>query len=396
MAKASKPKKKLPKPGGKSVAKVKSASASKPKAGKPAPKLASKPSVKDLAKEPAKKLAKKLAKLPGKSGKTAASGASSKASPARSVGPKSPLKKSVKKEVSAGKSVVPPAKKHGKAAKALDPKAAKAAAKSAAKAAKLAAKAEKAAAKQAAREAKAAAKLAAREAKKAAKQAAREAKAASRALDASGQPIKGKRGPKPKIPQTPVEIALASKPGAVVARIDAVKLAAFNKAAKEKKAEAKRDEKPVPPPNPVIAAPTPAPPTAEKALKNKAGFGARDLEAFRDLLISKRRDLVGDMNSMEREALRESSSDLSSLPVHMADQGTDAYEQEFTLNLVEKDRVLLREINVALLKIQNGTYGICEGTGQPISPARLEAQPWARHSIEHARAMEKKQMMFRR
>jgi DnaK suppressor protein len=121
----------------------------------------------------------------------------------------------------------------------------------------------------------------------------------------------------------------------------------------------------------------------------------RDLEHFRDLLLDKRRELVGDMSQMEREALRSSgSSNLSTLPLHMADMGTDNYEQEFTLGLVEKDRNLLREINAALAKIQNGTYGICEGTGKPISRPRLEAQPWARYSIEYARQLERGQ--FRR
>jgi DnaK suppressor protein len=69
--------------------------------------------------------------------------------------------------------------------------------------------------------------------------------------------------------------------------------------------------------------------------------------------------------------------------------GTDNYEQEFTLGLMEKDRVLLREINNALAKIQSGTYGICEGTGNPIGRPRLEAQPWAKYSIEYARGLEK-------
>lgn len=146
----------------------------------------------------------------------------------------------------------------------------------------------------------------------------------------------------------------------------------------------------------VVQPPTKAVATSEKAAKNKAGLSQKDLDFFRDLLLAKRRELLGDMNHMEREALRENSSDLSNLPVHMADQGTDAYEQEFTLHLVEKDRTLLRELNDALAKIQNGTYGICEGTGLPISKARLEAQPWARYSIEHARVLEKRQMMFRR
>jgi len=127
-----------------------------------------------------------------------------------------------------------------------------------------------------------------------------------------------------------------------------------------------------------------------KPRKNQAGLTARELEHYRDMLLAKRREIVGDMSSMEREALRSGgASNLSTLPIHMADMGTDNYEQEFTLGLVEKDRNLLREINQALAKIQNGTYGICEGTGKPIAKARLEVQPWARFSIEYARQVEK-------
>lgn len=129
--------------------------------------------------------------------------------------------------------------------------------------------------------------------------------------------------------------------------------------------------------------------TDAKPKRNRAGLSQRELATFRDLLLAKRRELLGDMSSMEREALRSQGSNLSNLPVHMADMGTDNYEQEFTLGLVEKDRILLREINAALAKIQDGTYGLCEGTGQPISTARLEAQPWARYSIEYARLLEK-------
>lgn len=140
----------------------------------------------------------------------------------------------------------------------------------------------------------------------------------------------------------------------------------------------------------------PVPSTSEARIKNKAGLTSKELDYFRDLLLAKRREIMGDMSSMEREALREQSGSLSNLPVHMADQGTDAYEQEFTLNLVEKDRKLLREINVALTKIQDGSYGICEGTGKPISKPRLEAQPWARYSIEYARELEKRAGSFRR
>ncbi|MGH7177767.1 MAG: TraR/DksA family transcriptional regulator [Tepidisphaeraceae bacterium] len=144
-------------------------------------------------------------------------------------------------------------------------------------------------------------------------------------------------------------------------------------------------------PEPQFIPPPPVPvPTDGKPRKNQAGFTSRELEHYRELLLAKRRELVGDMSSMEREALRSAQgSNLSNVPLHMADMGTDNYEQEFTLGLVEKDRQLLREINVALAKIQDGRFGICEGTGKPINKPRLEAQPWAKYSIEYARMMER-------
>lgn len=132
-----------------------------------------------------------------------------------------------------------------------------------------------------------------------------------------------------------------------------------------------------------------------KPRKNQAGLGVKELENFRGMLLEKRREILGDMSSMESEALGSASGGLSTLPVHLADMGTDNYEQEFTLGLVEKDRLLLREINHALAKIQNGAYGICEGTGGPIGKPRLEVQPWARYGIEFARQRERNGMGIR-
>jgi RNA polymerase-binding protein DksA len=129
---------------------------------------------------------------------------------------------------------------------------------------------------------------------------------------------------------------------------------------------------------------------AARGAKVVSPLKPKDLEMFRDLLIMKRRELLGDVQSMEEEALQSTiGSNLSNLPMHMADMGTDNYEQEFTLGLVEKDRQMLHEINLALDKIKKGTYGICEGTGRPISKARLEAKPWARYSLEHTLKVEK-------
>ncbi len=138
----------------------------------------------------------------------------------------------------------------------------------------------------------------------------------------------------------------------------------------------------------VKAAPVPRPsvgaanlPKAKLIGKIKTPFGKAELEMFREMLLDKRRALIGDMNGIEAEALRtnrqEGSGDLSNMPTHPADIGTDNFEQEFTLGLLESERTLLSEINSALERIDNNTYGVCLGTGQPIGAARLKARPWA-------------------
>lgn len=95
---------------------------------------------------------------------------------------------------------------------------------------------------------------------------------------------------------------------------------------------------------------------------------------------------------MEDEALRktraDATGDLSLMPIHMADIGTDNYEQEFTIGLIAGERETIREIDAALGRIETGAFGICEATGKPISKARLSAKPWARYCLEYKRAQE--------
>ena len=117
-----------------------------------------------------------------------------------------------------------------------------------------------------------------------------------------------------------------------------------------------------------------------------------EIERYKQLLLQKRAEIVGDVSEMEGDVLKKSrldaSGDLSSMPIHMADLGTDNYEQEFALGLMDSERKLLREIDDALERIERGTYGICEGTGKPIRKARLDAQPWARYCVKYARMVE--------
>ena len=96
--------------------------------------------------------------------------------------------------------------------------------------------------------------------------------------------------------------------------------------------------------------------------------------------------------TMEEARNSGAGGDMSSMPLHMADVGSDNYEKEFTLGLVESERNLLREIDAALLRIENKTYGICAVTGTPINSARLEIKPWAKYSVEVARERERRRM----
>ena len=124
----------------------------------------------------------------------------------------------------------------------------------------------------------------------------------------------------------------------------------------------------------------------------KSRLTTADIERFKLMLLEKRREILRNVNEIEDEALKKSrldaSGDLSSMPIHMADLGTDNYEQEFALGLMDSERKLLQEIDDAMQRIEQRAYGICEGTGKPIAKARLEAKPWARYCVEYARMLE--------
>ena len=113
------------------------------------------------------------------------------------------------------------------------------------------------------------------------------------------------------------------------------------------------------------------------------------LRELRDLLLGKRRSLVGDMTGIQDSNGGWQDGNAGSMPTHPADIGTDNYEHEFTLGLLESERALLAEIDEALERMENGTYGVCQGTGQPIGYPRLRARPWAKYCIDYARKIEK-------
>ena len=126
--------------------------------------------------------------------------------------------------------------------------------------------------------------------------------------------------------------------------------------------------------------------------KESSRVKTQDLAYFRDLLLGKRDLLSGNVDSLEAQALKrsrqESSGDLSTMPIHMADIGSDNFEQEFTLGLIENEEEMLRAIDEALQRIEEGTFGKCEECGKPIRKTRLKAIPHARLCIKCQRQEE--------
>ncbi len=115
------------------------------------------------------------------------------------------------------------------------------------------------------------------------------------------------------------------------------------------------------------------------------------LQEFLQLLLKKRAELLGDVRRLTDQALNNNGAgqgESSSMPIHMADLGSDNWEQEFTLGLLANERALVGEIDGALRRIEAKTYGICLVTGKRITKARLRAKPWAKFCIEYARARE--------
>jgi DnaK suppressor protein len=123
--------------------------------------------------------------------------------------------------------------------------------------------------------------------------------------------------------------------------------------------------------------------------KIKTHLARKELTAYKALLLEKRRHIVGMVSGLETEALRSSGGNLSNMPIHMADVGTDVFEQDFTLGMAATERELIVEIDAALERIVARTYGVCQKTGKPIPKARLQAKPWAKYTIEAARMAER-------
>lgn len=126
--------------------------------------------------------------------------------------------------------------------------------------------------------------------------------------------------------------------------------------------------------------------------KETGAFKVAELAQYKQVLLQLREKLVVNVNFMEDEALgqtrQDAAGDLSSVPIHMADVGTDNYERDLTIGLIQNGEEELRFIDEALEKVTNKTFGLCEGCKKRISKARLSAVPYAKFCIECKRKEE--------
>ena len=112
------------------------------------------------------------------------------------------------------------------------------------------------------------------------------------------------------------------------------------------------------------------------------GLSKADLQKFKGILLTKRQALVGDAARLEDEAVRKGKDEAATLDIsNFADLGTDNYEQEFDLGMLEHQGHTLREMDEALERIDNGTYGVCQNCGKSIPKGRLMAKPHAKFCI---------------
>lgn len=124
-----------------------------------------------------------------------------------------------------------------------------------------------------------------------------------------------------------------------------------------------------------------------------AKMSKKDLEFFKELLLKKKKKAQKNLEYLKSTVLdsttKEASGDHSSYSYHMADQGTDAMEREKSFMFAARDEKFIKQIDEALERIENETYGICRVTGNLIQKERLIAVPTTTISVDAKKADKK-------
>lgn len=119
----------------------------------------------------------------------------------------------------------------------------------------------------------------------------------------------------------------------------------------------------------------------------------KELNGFKKIILDRKEELLEGIRHISEDTLKksqkEASGDISGYSYHMADVATDTYDREFSLGLASNERELLYELDDALKKIEDGSFGICEECKSLIAKNRLKAVPYARLCIKCKKKKEK-------
>ena len=121
-------------------------------------------------------------------------------------------------------------------------------------------------------------------------------------------------------------------------------------------------------------------------------MNAEDSKPYKERLVALRARLRGDVSQMTdavlEKTLMQANGDLSAMPIHMADIGSQNFEREFTLSLMETKDQALDQIEEALQRLEDGEYGVCEDCESRIPKARLDAIPYSTLCVKCASRLE--------
>ncbi len=162
---------------------------------------------------------------------------------------------------------------------------------------------------------------------------------------------------------------------------------------------AKAPVKPTPPKK--VTLPKPAPEVVPEPVKAKPmrAFTKDELAFFRDQLQQHLELIQGNLNALAGDNLKRSpidaSGDISAHSTHMADQGTDNFDRELALNLASSRQDSIYDIEDAIRRVDDGTYGACEACGCAIERPRLKALPFAKKCMGCQNAAERGRTKYR-
>lgn len=117
-----------------------------------------------------------------------------------------------------------------------------------------------------------------------------------------------------------------------------------------------------------------------------------EVKPFKEMLLALRARLRGDVSALADAALAKSSGggggSMSAVPSHIADMGSDTFEQDNTILLMNNEGETLVQIEAALERIEAGTYGICTECSSKIPKMRLKAIPYTPYCVKCASELE--------